>query len=105
LLGYGLLQAVELLFAEIVGIGHGEVSVRVDEAGEKRGITEVNDFSAGGNACGGANAGDFAASDNNEARGNHGIALAIKETSRFQDVSFAGRLVILSISGRPGKKE
>ena len=36
------------------------MGVRINEAREKRGIAELDDFSTWGNACGGAHAGDFA---------------------------------------------
>ena len=69
--------------------------MRVNEAGEKRGVTEIDDFRAGGDGCAGADAGDFAAGDDHEAGRDNGIALAIEQPSCLQDVSFFGRFFAL----------
>src|SRR5437879_5885789 len=42
LLRDGLLQRIERVLLPIVRIHHGDVGVRVDEAGEKRGVAEVD---------------------------------------------------------------
>ena len=60
---------------------HGEVGVRIDEAGEEGGIAEIDDFGAGGDAA--ADGLNVAVGDDDEARGDDLVALAVEHAGGF----------------------
>ncbi len=101
LLGDWFLQGIQAVLFVIVGKHIGEMGVRVDEAGEERGVAEIDDFGAGRN-CGGATDGDyFAGGNDHDAWRNESVGLTIVETSGFQDKSFVRCFLPLSKDRRP----
>src|ERR1700730_17188753 len=63
--------------------------MRVDEAGEERGVSEVECFSASGNGSLSADAADFSVGDDNQAWSRHSVALAIEHPRRLQHIGLA----------------
>src|SRR5271155_255092 len=99
----GLLQIVKQRFAVVLAVLHGEVGVGVDEAGEKRGVAEVDDFGAGGNGGALADADDLAVADDYNAGLGDGVAFAVKHARGFEDVSLAAGLLRVDGGGnQPG---
>jgi hypothetical protein len=100
LLGDGFLELIELALLPVVGVHHREVRVRVDEAGEQRGVAEIDDLSASGYGRAGTGGGDFIVGDDDEAGSRERIAFAVEHARGLEDDGFAGSLLrLLGIGG------
>ena len=64
--------------------------MRVDEAGSKRSVAQIDGFGAGGKCRVCADGGDLAVNHDDEAGGNHVIALTVEHVGGFEDVGLIG---------------
>jgi hypothetical protein len=94
------LQAVELVLLPVVGIHHGYVGVGVDEAGEERGIAEIDYFGARGGGGAGSGRDDLSVGDHDDSRRDQGIALTVEKAGGFQDDGLASGLLPLAQGGK-----
>jgi len=98
---YCLLQVFQLRLVVIVGVSKREMSVGVDEAGENRGIAQIDDLGSRGDGCAGANGNNACGGYDDEARRNQRVALAIEKSGRLEDIRFARRILSLTVTLHP----
>ena len=87
----GLLQSVNKFLPPVVGVGHGEVRVRVNESRHERRIAQIHHFGVRRNACARTRGGDFPVRNQHHAGAGHLSALPIEHPRRFDDRSFPRR--------------
>jgi hypothetical protein len=72
--------------------------VGINEAGEKRGVAKVDDFSPGGDRSAWANSDNFATGHDDKAGSDQRVALSVEKSRGFQDIGFRCGIWCLPVS-------